>query len=245
MSKIVVPGEVVSEQPQRMAYTFSDGHKTYATALSLLSDDGHLVPLEGPYEPLVEDVVVGYVTDIRFTGYNVELGEPFSGFLSSRDSRATFRLGSMVQARVINVDEVKSIDLADARPLEGGWLERISPVKVPRLIGKRNSMINTIAQMTGCTLVVGRNGYVFVSFSGNHALAIEAIHMVETQAHTTGLTDRVAALLREKAKGSMAQKQMAAPSPSQGAQRDEAADSDYSPRSARAPQNQNPPNPSY
>ncbi len=242
MSKIVVPGEVVSEQPQRMAYTFSDGHKTYATALSLLSDDGHLVPLEGPYEPLVEDIVVGYVTDIRFTGYNVELGEPFSGFLSSRDSRATFRLGSMVQARVINVDEVKSIDLADARPLEGGWLEHISPVKVPRLIGKRNSMINTIAQMTGCQLIVGRNGSVFVSFSGNHALAVEAIRMVEAQAHTTGLTDRVAALLREKAaKGGMAQKQMAPSAPAQGAQGDEAADSDYSPRSARAPQNPNQP----
>ncbi len=237
MSKIVVPGEVVSDQPQRMAYTFSDGHKTYATALSLLSDDGHLVPLEGPYEPLVEDIVVGYVTDIRFTGYNVELGEPFSGFLSSRDSRATFRLGSMVQARVINVDEVKSIDLADARPLEGGWLERISPVKVPRLIGKRNSMINTIAQMTGCQVIVGRNGYVFVSFGGNHALAVEAIRMVEAQAHTTGLTDRVAALLREKG-GKAMPKAPAAPMHAQG---DEAADSDYSPRSARAPQNPNQP----
>ncbi|VVB56721.1 Exosome complex component Rrp4 [uncultured archaeon] len=198
MSKIVVPGEMVADKPQRMAYTFSDGQKTYAVALSLLGDDGKLVPLEGPYEPLVEDIVVGYVTDIRFTGYSLSLGTPFSGFLSSRDTRATLSLGSIVQARIINVDEVRSIDLADARPLPGGSLEKISPVKVPRLIGKRNSMINLISQMTGCQLVVGRNGYVYVSGMGNHSLALKAIRMVEAQAHTTGLTDRVAALLNEE-----------------------------------------------
>jgi len=178
-----------------MAYTFSDGVKTYSTALSLLSDDGKLVPLEGPYEPLVEDIVVGFVTDVRFTGYSIELGGAHSAFLSSRDCRASLALGSIVQARIINVDEVRSIDLADARTLAGGWIEKISPVKVPRLIGKRNSMINMIAQISGCQLVVGRNGFVFVSANGNHALALKAVRMVEAQAHTSGLTDRVAAML--------------------------------------------------
>ncbi len=209
MSKIVVPGDVVSDKPQRMAYTFSDGIKTYAVALSLLGDDGKLVPLEGPYEPLVEDVVVGFVSDIRFTGYSLNLGAPFTGFLSSRDTRATLGLGSIVQARIINVDEVRSIDLADARPLLDGGLEKISPVKVPRLIGKRNSMINLISQLTGCQLVVGRNGYVFVSGKGNHALALKAIRMVEAQAHTSGLTDRVAGLLNaERAKAGQPPMQM-------------------------------------
>ena len=195
MSRIVVPGEVVADKPQRMAYTFSDGVKTYSTALSLLNEDGKLVPLEGPYEPLVEDIVVGFVTDVRFTGYSLELGGAHSAFLSSRDCRASLALGSIAQARIINVDEVRSIDLADARVLTGGWIEKISPVKVPRLIGKRNSMINMIAQISGCQLVVGRNGFVFVSATGNHALALKAIKMVEAQAHTSGLTDRVAALL--------------------------------------------------
>jgi exosome complex component RRP4 len=100
-----------------------------------------------------------------------------------------------VQARIINVDEVRSIDLADARTLTGGWVEKISPVKVPRLIGKRNSMINMIAQFSGCQLVVGRNGFIFISAGGNPGVALKAIRMVEAQAHTSGLTDRVAALL--------------------------------------------------
>ncbi|MDE1798165.1 MAG: hypothetical protein KGH63_02045, partial [Candidatus Micrarchaeota archaeon] len=197
MSKIVVPGQVVSESPQRAAYTYTDGVKTYATVVSLQSEDGKLIPLEGPYEPLAEDVVVGYVTDVRFAGYTVEIGSPYTGFLSSRDTRATFRLGDIVSARIINVDEVKSIDLADGRVLSEGRIEKISAVKVPRLIGKKNSMINMIAAATGCQLIVGRNGFIFVSHAGNHNLAHQAILMIEAQAHTIGLTDRMAAFLSE------------------------------------------------
>lgn len=195
MPRIIFPGEVVADKPMRMAYTFSDGQRTYAVAISLMGEDGKLVPLEGPYEPLVDDIVVGYVTDIRFSGYSVDLGSPFTGFLSSRDSRSILSLGSIIQAKIINVDEVRSIDLADARQLGEGLLEKISPVKVPRLIGKRNSMLNLISQMTGCQIVVGRNGYVFVSSKGNRPLAIKAIKMVEAQAHTSGLTDRIANML--------------------------------------------------
>ncbi len=198
MTKIVVPGQVVSESPLRAPYTYTDGVKTYATVVSLQNEEGKLIPLEGPYEPLAEDVIIGYVTDVRFAGYTVEIGSPYTGFLSSRDSRSTFRLGDIVSARIINVDEVKSIDLADGRNLTEGRIEKISPVKVPRLIGKKNSMINMIAAATGCQLIVGRNGLIFVSHAGDHALAQKAISMVEAQAHTTGLTDRMAAFLSEQ-----------------------------------------------
>jgi exosome complex component RRP4 len=77
-------------------------------------------------------------------------------------------------------------------------IEKISPVKVPRLIGKKNSMITMIADACGCQLVVGRNGYVFISHKGDHKLAKEAILMIEQQAHTSGLTDRVGAYLKER-----------------------------------------------
>jgi exosome complex component RRP4 len=198
MTKIVVPGQVVADTPQRAAYTYTDGIKTYATVVSLQSDEGKLIPLEGPYEPLAEDVIVGFVTDVRFAGYSVDIGSPYNGFLSSRDSRATFKLGDIITARIINVDEVKSIDLADGRALTEGRIEKISPVKVPRLIGKKNSMINMISGATLCSLVVGRNGFIFVSHTGDHALVQRAIDLIEAQAHTTGLTDRMAAFLSKE-----------------------------------------------
>ncbi len=197
MSRIVFPGEVIADKPVRASYSYTDGAKTYATVISLMSDEGKLVPLHGPYEPLAEDVVIGFVSDVRFAGYTLDLGAPFTGFFSNRDTRLVLALGDIVQVRILNVDEVKSIDLADGRKLENGAIERISPVKVPRLIGKRNSMINMIAYASGCQIIVGRNGFVFVSHTGNHALARQAINFVAAHAHTSGLTDRVASMLSE------------------------------------------------
>lgn len=198
MAKIVMPGELVSDRPIRMAYSYTDGQKTYATVVSMQGQDGKLIPLDGPYEPLAEDYIVGYISDVRFAGYSIEIGCAYSAGLSARDTRERFSLGDMVLAKIINVDEVKNIDLADARRLTGGRIEKISPVKVPRLIGKKNSMITMIADATGCQLVVGRNGFVFISHKGNHRLAVEAIAMIEKEAHTTGLTDRVAAYLKQR-----------------------------------------------
>jgi len=207
MTKIVMPGDVVSDRPARMAYAFSDGQKTYATVVAMLSPEGKIIPLEGPYEPLAEDYIVGFISDVRFAGYSIDIGGAYSASLSARDSREKFALGDILLAKIISVDEVKNMDLSDARKLTGGRIEKISPVKVPRLIGKKNSMITMIADATLCQLVVGRNGYVFISHKGNHGLAVEAIRMIELEAHTSGLTDRVGAYLK------MRKEQLAAQSP--------------------------------
>lgn len=198
MSKIVMPGQIVNERPVRMAYAYTDGQKTYATVVSMQSPEGKIIPLEGPYEPLAEDYIVGFVSDVRFAGYSIDIGTAYPASMSSRDTREKFSLGDIMLAKIISVDEVKNMDLADARKLLGGRIEKISPVKVPRLIGKKNSMITMIADMTACQIVVGRNGYVFISHKGNHALAKEAVEMIEREAHTTGLTDRVGAYLKSK-----------------------------------------------
>ncbi|PIT84259.1 hypothetical protein COU37_04315 [Candidatus Micrarchaeota archaeon CG10_big_fil_rev_8_21_14_0_10_45_29] len=198
MARIVVPGEAVSEKPAKMAYTYSDGKKTYATIISMLTDENKLIPLQGPYEPLKDDIIVGYVNDVRFAGYSIALGAPNSAFLASRNTRSTFELGNIVMARIESVDEVGTIDISEAKVLENGRIERISPVKVPRLIGKKNSMISMIADASQCKIVVGRNGFIFITNDGDGALANEAIDIVEAQAHTPGLTDRMADFLSKK-----------------------------------------------
>jgi exosome complex component RRP4 len=73
---------------------------------------------------------------------------------------------------------------------------KVSSVKVPRIIGKKNSMIDTIQSSTGCQVTAGRNGYIWVSGAGDFSLAQKAIRMIEAQAHTRGLTDRVASFLK-------------------------------------------------
>jgi exosome complex component RRP4 len=195
--KIVMPGELLSEKAERISYTFVDKGKTYSSVVGLFHE-GKLVPLEGPYEPLPEDLIVGIISEVRFSGYSVEINSPYVSFLSSREIRERYEMGDAIFAKIANVDEVKNIDLAEPHKLPMGGLVKVSAVKIPRIIGKKNSMLDLIRSSTGCEIYAGRNGYVWISGKGNATLAEEAIRMVESQAHTSGLTDRVSAFLKSK-----------------------------------------------
>ncbi len=198
MSKIVVPGEMISEKPERQAYTYVENNKTYSSVTGLLGEDGRLVPLAGPYDPMVEDFIVGIVTDVKFAGYVTEINSPYTGFISARESHDKFELGDIVYCRIMTADEVKNIDLTEARKLRDGRIIKFSAVKIPRLIGKRNSMINMIRSATETDIVIGRNGYVWLSDHGNSALAIETMNKIDHEAHVSGLTDRIHLFLEEK-----------------------------------------------
>ncbi|MEM4554570.1 MAG: KH domain-containing protein [Candidatus Anstonellaceae archaeon] len=193
--RIVMPGELISDREEHISYAFVDKGKTYSTVVGLYSN-GKLVPLEGPYDPLPEDTIVGIITEVKFSGYTVDVNYAYPAFLSSRDSRERFALGDAILAKVLSINEVKDIELTDAKRLPPGSLVRVSPVKVPRIIGKRNSMIDMLQASTGCHIFAGRNGYVWISGKGNSVLAEKALRMIEVQAHTQGLTDRVAAFLK-------------------------------------------------
>jgi exosome complex component RRP4 len=95
---------------------------------------------------------------------------------------------------------VKELTLTDAMALKGGSLLKFSPVKIPRLIGKKNSMVTMIKDATGCDIFIGRNGFVWLSDKGDVSLAKRAVQKVDAEAHIPGLTDRVAAFLKDNKK---------------------------------------------
>ena len=198
-SRIVMPGEMVADRPERISYAFVDNGKTYSTVVGLYSE-GKLVPLEGPYEPLADDMIVGIISEVRFSGYSVDTNSAYAAFLSSREIRERYEMGDMIFARIIKTDETRSIELSDAKKLPEGRLVRVSAVKIPRIIGKKNSMVDMIRANTGCEIVAGRNGYVWIIGKGDSNLAEKAIRMIEAQAHTHGLTDRVAEYLKSQKK---------------------------------------------
>jgi len=194
--KIVMPGELLLDRPERISYAFVDNGKTYSTVVGLYHE-GKLVPLEGPYEPLPEDYIVGIVNEVKFSGYSVDINAPFPAYLSSREIRERYAMSDTILAKIALVDEVRSIELVDAKKLPAGRLVKVSSVKIPRIIGKKNSMIDMIKAATTCDIFAGRNGYVWITGSGNATLAEKAIRMIEAQAHTKGLTDRVSVYLKE------------------------------------------------
>ena len=114
-------------------------------------------------------------------------------------------IGDVILAKVSNVNELGQVWVTmkeqGLRKLEGGHLIKISPFKVPRVIGKGGSMIQMLKDYTGCRIYVGQNGMIWISGSPEGIITvIKAIRMIENEAHTYGLTDRIKAFL-EKERG--------------------------------------------
>jgi exosome complex component RRP4 len=199
MTRIVVPGELLVSSPQRIDSAFVENGKTYSSVLGLFDETSpRVIPLEGPYMPAQYDIIVGIIDEVKFAGYNVDINSPYRGFLSAKDSRYEYKLGDVISAKITEVDEVKNVDLESARALRDGEIIEISPAKIPRVIGKNNSMLDMIREATRSEIFVGKNGRIWIR-GGNSALAARAILKVEKEAHTTGLTERISAFLKEEA----------------------------------------------
>jgi exosome complex component RRP4 len=86
----------------------------------------------------------------------------------------------------------------DIMKLGKGDLVQFPPAKVPRLIGKKSSMLNLIKQHAGGDIIVGNNGYVWISEQSDIPLVLKAIDLVTERAHISGLTDTMEAFLKNE-----------------------------------------------
>ena len=211
---LVVPGEILAEDDCHAGRgTFKDDNKICSSVVGLVSIRNKkitVIPLQSKYIPKRGDVVIGKINDIRFSMWGLDINSPYSGLLPAsevfgkekRELEKVFGIGTILFLRVIDVDEVKKVKLGlkgrSFGKFEDGILVYITPTKVPRLIGKKGSIINMIKNKTGCDIVVGQNGVVWVKGDVKmERIAEKVINMIEFEAHTSGLTDRVHELLVE------------------------------------------------
>lgn len=195
MDRIVVPGELLAEKPIRSENTIVEGNRTYATVLSLFDEGkGILIPLENVWYPKHGETVIGIIAEIRLNSYNVDLNSPFKGLILSKFSETRFSQGDIVEAVVRGIDETNTVMLMRAMPLYGGKVVDIKPSKIPRIIGKGNTMLNQLIKGTNSSIKVGTNGRVWIK-GGNASLATEAILRIQEEAHTAGLTERIKEML--------------------------------------------------
>jgi exosome complex component RRP4 len=115
-----------------------------------------------------------------------------------------FAPGDLVTTRIIAFDRTRdpmlTIQERDLGKISHGKFLKISSTRVPRLIGKRGSMIQTIEQATQTKILIGQNGILVVSGKNDEGigLAFKAIKMVEEEAHTSNLTQKIKDLLNVK-----------------------------------------------
>jgi len=216
--RFVLPGDVLTTAPLRLERNVVlEGKKIISTTIGLSSvfnDSVKVIPLTGIYIPRIDDLVVGIIKTISGNSWFADINSCYQGMLLGQDvfGRGSYptlndmkeRLGKsdLIFAKIVNYDRTRepliSINGQNLGKIDDGELIKISPAKVPRLIGKHGSMIQSIEESTGASITIGQNGWVVVSCEKTNGLlkAIMAIRMVEEQAHVIDLTEKVKKMLQ-------------------------------------------------
>jgi len=217
---MVIPGELIIEGKYKLGEgVFREQGKIYSSVMGFVDEKkGYIrvIPLTGKYMPKVEDFVIGKITDVQFSHWEVDIDSAYSAILNASDyfrdidifQTALAKIlapGDLIFAVVREISPTKKvyITMADrgARILKGGRLLKVGPTKVPRVIGKNSSMISMIKKETKCDILVGQNGRIWLNGEAERInLAVKVIELVEREAHTAGLTERVKDMLVREVK---------------------------------------------
>jgi exosome complex component RRP4 len=210
--KFVIPGDIIAVGEYRAgSYIEKRDNQYIALRVGLAEigrDEVKLNPLSGPYIPHVYDQVIGKIIDITAFGWQVDINSPFFGYLpasfvfgkefspSTHDLSSRFRIGDLIAAKVEAFDRTRDPQLSIRGPGLGkipkGEIIKMSPTKIPRLIGRKGDMIKMIATKTGCELKVGQNGVVVLTGPPEGILkAANAIKMIEHEAHVADLAKKI------------------------------------------------------
>jgi len=209
---VVVPGEVIAEGMDFLpsSGTYRLGERILANRLGIIRIEGKvikLIPLGGKYCPKKNDVIIGKVKDINFSGWMIDTSSAYHAMLSLKDATTDyvrkgadltkyFNIGDYLVTQITNVTSQNLIDLTMKAPglrkLRNGRIININPYKVPRVIGKQGSMVTMIKKATNCQIIVGQNGVIWLQGTPEgEILAVETIKKIEKESHMQGLTDRI------------------------------------------------------
>ncbi|HDI74334.1 MAG: RNA-binding protein [Thermoprotei archaeon] len=216
--QIVAPGDLLAEGNYSLgSNVYAIENRIYSSVLGLAEiKDGRVIsviPLKGCYIPRVNDIVIGKIIDVGIASWLVDINSPYTGYLQVSDAlskpvditkiqlRKFLDIGDIIVAKVTAFDLTRDpqLTIKESRlgKVEKGSLVEISPVKVPRVIGKKGSMISMLEKELGCEIIVGQNGRILVT-SRNKArelFAVRLIKIIEREAHISGLTDRIKSMI--------------------------------------------------
>jgi len=221
--QLVMPGDLLAEGDYPAGdNTYRENNKIYATRVGLANYDKrgfYVVALKAFYIPNVGDLVIGKVVEVGFGNWTLDIRAPYLATLRASDALdrpfkpqqddlpSIFDVGDLVLAKIVAYDRTQdpllTVREEGLGKITKGQIIEITPTKIPRVIGRKGSMISMLKKETVCQITVGQNGSILVK--GNtpedERLAITAIRKIEQEAHTSGLTDRVTEMIRKEKGG--------------------------------------------
>jgi exosome complex component RRP4 len=220
--QLVLPGDLLAEGDYIVGEnTYKEDNKIYATRIGLVDYDNKkicVVALKSFYIPAVGDTVIGKITEVGMSSWTVDINAPYLATLRAADVLdrsfkprkdelpSIFDVNDLIIAKIVSYDRTCDPLLTVREPglgkISRGQVIEITPTKIPRVIGRKGSMVNMIKDETGCQIIIGQNGLILISGKTpeDERIAILAIRKIEEEAHTSGLTDRITEMIRRKKK---------------------------------------------
>lgn len=212
--QIVVPGDRLASGMDYLPAggAYRDGEEIRSSVVGILGINGRVlrvIPLNSQYSPRPGDMIIGKITDMTNSLWFASVDSFRDGILTLRevpeyvddgaDLTQFYNFGDYVLAKVSAVGRTNvllSMKGPGLRKISGGRIIEINSAKVPRVIGKQGSMITLLKEKTGCRIIVGQNGLVWVQGAPEHELvAVDAINFINEKGHLQGLTDLVSDFL--------------------------------------------------
>jgi exosome complex component RRP4 len=206
----VVPGEIIVSGEDYLPGDGArrDGENITSNRFGLAEVSGRVIKvisISGAFIPRKGNVIIGRVSDITFSGWLIDIDYAQSGFLPIDDTPRFINrnemdqflaIGDVVAAKIWSV-KAKGIDLTlkgrGLGKLESGFIFRIIPSRVPRVIGREGSMITLVKERTNCQITVGQNGWIWIKGESidDQIKARKAIEHIAEQVMVSGLTEKM------------------------------------------------------
>ncbi len=220
--KIVMPGSVLDRNIRLKASDYivkSYGRGLVSTLVGVIqrSKDGiELIPYKCVYKPKKGDYVIGAVVGYAPNGWIIDIGSYTKAFLPAADvMNHKFDPKKDELSKYLSVGDIVGIKIQEARrigylpatikgsdkdkkygKIEDYYIIKVSTTKLPRIIGRKGSMIKLIKQKIDGELIIAQNGVILYKGSyENYILLKKIINLIVAKTFASGLTDAVAEIL--------------------------------------------------
>ena len=217
--EVVIPSQLLGDVESKKAGrgTFVENKKIYAEILGVLNENNgfvNVVPLKGRYDPFEKDFVIGIVEEPMASSWLVDINAAYPALLHVNEvpwdvefgeTGEYLNHGDCVMAKVLSVDQEKKLQITlndrNLYKIRGGTMINVEPSKVPRIIGKKGSMISLLKKYTNCRIFVGQNGRIWIDGDEDGVnKAINTVKKIEEESLSYGLTNKIEELVKKDVK---------------------------------------------
>ncbi|MGC8675538.1 MULTISPECIES: exosome complex RNA-binding protein Rrp4 [Fervidicoccus] len=200
---IVLPGDLVGEGKieTNSLYIYNIGNKYYSSIIGMVEikdDKLFFYPKEQIYIPKPNDLVIGLITDVGPTYWDVDLNSPYEGQLPVsetplRQTHATvdtmrkfLSIGDFVALKVLSFDRLRDPLLTmrgkGLGKIYGGKVIDIAQHAVNSLINRKRALVEAIVKETKTEILISNNGRVWIKGTDSilEDLAVLAIKKLES-----------------------------------------------------------------